>query len=338
MDLNTAWFLLIGILIAGYAILDGFDLGVGVLHLFARNDRERRIHMNAIGPVWDGNEVWLLAAGGALFAVFPIVYATVFSGFYLAFMLLLFALIFRAVSLEFRGKIKPSRWRGFWDWCFGLGSLLPAVLFGVAVGNILRGLPIDANMMFTGSFLGLLNGYSLLIGVLSLALFTMHGAVYMTMKTEGELLERMRRWVNSSWIAVVILYSLATVASIFVSPYLFENTMDNLFFWLLLILLLGSLVYIPVATRGEKYFRAFFASSTAIACMIGFIGMSIYPWLVPSVTDLNFSLTIYNASSTPRTLKVMLTIVLTGMPLVIAYTIFIYRVFRGKVVLDEEEY
>ncbi|MCL5030614.1 MAG: cytochrome d ubiquinol oxidase subunit II, partial [Bacteroidetes bacterium] len=176
MDLNLTWFLLVGVLIIGYAILDGFDLGVGVIHLFTKDEIEKRIEMNAIGPVWDGNEVWLLTGGGALFAAFPIVYATVFSGFYIAFMLLLTALIFRAVSFEFRGKVNSSGWKKLWDLAFGLGSLLPSILFGVAIGNILRGIPINEQGNFTGSFIDLLNPYSILIGLLSLAMFIMHGA------------------------------------------------------------------------------------------------------------------------------------------------------------------
>src|SRR5512135_392933 len=161
MDLNMIWFGLIAVLLGGYAILDGFDFGVGILHLFAKTDEERRIHMNAIGPVWDGNEVWLLTGGGALFAAFPAVYATVFSGYYLALMLVLVALIFRAVSFEFRGKVAAPAWRRFWDWAFGLGSLVPAVVFGVAVGNILRGLPFDADGDLAVSLFGLLNPYAL---------------------------------------------------------------------------------------------------------------------------------------------------------------------------------
>ena len=175
MDLNTIWFCLFSVLLIGYAILDGFDFGVGILSLFSREERERRIHLNAIGPVWDGNEVWLLTAGGALFAAFPAVYATVFSGFYLALILLLVALIFRAVSFEFRNKVDSPSWRRVWDWAFGIGSLLPAVLFGVALGNILHGVPVDANGNDLGTFLELLNPYSIGVGLLSLVLFTMHG-------------------------------------------------------------------------------------------------------------------------------------------------------------------
>src|SRR5512143_2384366 len=182
MDLNTIWFLLIAVLLAGYAVLDGFDLGVGALSLFARGREERDLHAAAIGPVWDGNEVWLLTGGGALFAAFPMVYATVFSGFYLALMLLLLALIARAVSLEFRNLQEGAGWRRAWDVAFGVGSLLPSILLGVAVGNVLRGVPVTAEGEWAGSFLGLLNPYAILVGLVSLAFFTLHGALYLRVK------------------------------------------------------------------------------------------------------------------------------------------------------------
>ncbi|MCP4581057.1 MAG: cytochrome d ubiquinol oxidase subunit II [candidate division Zixibacteria bacterium] len=338
MDLNTIWFILFSVLIIGYAILDGFDFGVGVLHLFATNNDERRIHMNAIGPVWDGNEVWLLTAGGALFAVFPIVYATVFSGFYIPMMLILAALIFRAVSLEFRSKIDSSGWLSFWDWSFGLGSLLPSLLFGVAAGNILRGIPLDENGLFVGSFLGLLNPYSILVGVLSLVMFILHGALYMTLKTEGELRDRMSRWASGFWIALVVVYLLTTIYTFFEAWYLFKGLPNAPMFWMLLIFLLGSYIYIPIGLKSGSYFKAFLASSITIACMIGMAAVSLFPRLVPSIIDLNYSLDIYNASSTPRTLMVMLIIALIGMPLVIGYTIYIYKVFKGRTIIGDESY
>jgi cytochrome d ubiquinol oxidase subunit II len=338
IDLNTIWFLLIGFLIIGYAVLDGFDLGVGALHLFARSDKERRINMNAIGPVWDGNEVWLITGAGALFAAFPIVYATVFSSFYLVFMILLMALVFRAVSLEFRGKVDSTGWRRLWDWSFGLGSLVPPILFGVAVGNILRGLPIDAGGMFAGSFPGLLNPYAILIGILSLVLFVMHGALYMTLKTDGELRNRMGRWASGAWIVFVILYVLATIFTIFAARYLFEGILANPLFWILFIVLLAAIVYLPVALKAGRYIHAFLSSSLVIITMIGLAAVSVFPRIVPSSIDLANSLTIYNASSTPRTLTVMLIIALIGMPLVIAYSVYIYRVFKGKTVITEESY
>ena len=338
MDLNTVWFLLVGVLIIGYAILDGFDFGVGVIHLFTKNENDRRLMMNAIGPVWDGNEVWLLTCGGALFAAFPAVYATVFSGFYIALILLLAALIFRAVSFEFRGKVESTGWRRLWDAAFGIGSLLPAILFGVAFGNILRGIPINISGDFTGSFIGLLNPYSVLIGLLSLALFIMHGAVYMTMKSEGDLRERFAALANKFWILFFLLYIIATFITIFEAGFLFDGILKAPMFWILFILLLAASLYIPVAVKTKKYFIAFLSSSITIASMIGLAAVSLFPRLIPSISDLNFSLTIYNSSSTPRTLTTMLIIALIGMPFVIGYTIWIYRVFKGKVVLGKESY
>lgn len=338
MDLNIIWFLLIGILIAGYAILDGFDLGVGVLYLFARSEEERRVHLNAIGPVWDGNEVWLLTAGGALFAAFPIVYGTVFSAFYLAFVLLLVGLIFRAVSFEFRGKVESSLWKRVWDWAFGLGSLVPAILLGVAVGNILMGLPLDEQGHFTGSFLGLLNPFALLVGTLSLSLFLMHGALYMSLKTQGEVQERMALWAKGSWFAMILIFLGATSAAIFAAPHLFANASDHPSLWLVALLLLLAAVYIPVALGGSRFLRAFLSSAATIFFMVGLIGAGLFPRLVPSSTDLSYSLTLYNGSSSQATLGAMLIIALLGMPLVLAYTAFVYWIFKGKVAISEESY
>jgi cytochrome bd ubiquinol oxidase subunit II len=338
MDLNTIWFGLVGVLIIGYAILDGFDLGVGVLHLFTKDEKEKRININAVGPVWDGNEVWLLTGGGALFAAFPIVYATVFSAFYLALMLLLTALIFRAVSFEFRNKVDSPKWRSLWDWSFGIGSLLPSVLFGVAYGNILRGIPLNEIGVFTGSFFTLLNPYSILIGLVSLSLFTMHGAIYLTMKTEGEYQEKIISFVPRLWFTFIVLYVLGTIASLFVSPFLFVGIMHNPLFWLLFVIFFVSVLGILPALKRKKYFMSFLSSSLSIASIIGLTAVSLFPALVPSLTNLQYSLTIYNASSSEKTLTIMLIIALIGMPIVISYTILIYRIFKGKVELNEHSY
>jgi cytochrome bd ubiquinol oxidase subunit II len=331
MDLNTVWFLLVAVLIAGYAVLDGFDLGVGVLHLFARNEEERRLHVAAIGPVWDGNEVWLLTGGGALFAAFPVVYATVFSGFYLALMLLLVALIARAVSLEFRHQFAAPGWTRVWDWSFGLGSLVPALLLGVAVGNVLRGVPIGPGAQWQGSFLGLLNPYALLVGATGLAFFVMHGALYLRLKTEGPLATRMGAIVQRSWLVFLVLYAAATAATRAVSPFLFDDLVASPVRWALLILLAAGIVAVPVANRRGWSGVAFLASSATIVAMIFLAGASLFPRLVPSRPNLADSLTVYNASSSALTLRVMLVIALVGMPLVLAYTVIIYRVFKGKV-------
>jgi cytochrome d ubiquinol oxidase subunit II len=338
MDLNAIWFALVGVLLTGYAILDGFDLGVGVLHLFAREEQQRRLYINAIAPVWDGNEVWLLTGGGALFAAFPAVYATVFSGFYIPFMLLLAALIFRAVAMEFRGKVDSSLWRGAWDWAFGLGSALPALLVGVAYGNILRGIPVERGAVYAGTFLGLLSPYPLLVGVLGLVVFTMHGAIYLTLKTEGSLRQKLVRLAGGLWSVVVALYLIATVGTFYAAPFILAGLSGNVLFWLLLVLLVMALMAIPSFLAGGKFGRAFIASSATIGLMMGVSVIGLFPRLVPSSIDLEYSLTAYNASSSPTTLESMLIIALIGMPLVIAYTIVIYRVFKGKVMITPDSY
>jgi cytochrome d ubiquinol oxidase subunit II len=331
MDLNGIWFVLFGVLIIGYAILDGFDLGVGALTLLARSPEDRRQHMDAIAPVWDGNEVWLLTGGGALFAAFPIVYATVFSAFYLALMLLLVFLILRAVSLEYRARAVTDAGRRAWDLAFGLGSLGPALLFGVAVGNILGGLPIDETGTFRGSFLGLLNPYALLVGLTSLAMFLTHGAIYLAMKTDGSVHDRAVSLVPGLWIAWAALWVVASGATAFVAPHLFAGLLGEPVFWPVFLLAVASLVLVPVAARAGRWGWAFLASSAAIGSATGLAGISLWPWLVPSSTSLLYSLDVYNASSTPLTLTVMLVIALIGVPIMLIYTAFIYRVFRGKV-------
>lgn len=338
MDLNVIWFVLVAVLVAGYAVLDGFDLGVGVLSLFARSEEERQLHEKAIGPVWDGNEVWLVTGGGALFAAFPVVYATVFSGFYLALMLLLVALIARAVALEFRHQLDGAGWRRAWDLAFGIGSLLPAVLLGVAVGNVLRGVPILPDGSWGGTFLGLLNPYAILVGLVTLAFFTLHGALYLRVKTDGALSERLGRAVPALWGTFVALYAAATVATVRVSPFLFAGAGRSLTFLALAALLVGAVLAIPLLSRAGRPFGAFLASSTTIVAMVFVSAASLFPRLVPSRLDLGSSLTIYNASSSPRTLTVMLVIALLGMPLVIGYTAFVYRIFRGKVTVASEGY
>ena len=334
LDLQLVWFLLIGVLLAGYAILDGFDLGVGMMHLFiARTDRDRRILLNTIGPVWDGNEVWLLTGGGAIFAAFPKVYATVFSGFYLALMLLLTALVVRAVSLEFRSKVEATTWRATWDAAFAFGSFLPALLFGVAIGNILRGVPIASDGEFAGTFLGLLNPFSLAVGLLSVAMFLMQGASWLSLRTEDALRARAMVVARFAWIAFVALWLIVTLYARFEAPRLFLNYAQPLT-WIAPIVCVAAVAAYPFLSG----LRAFAASSVAIAALIAIMGQALYPYMVPSLGDLSNGLTIRNASSTPLTVKVMLAIALVGMPFVVGYTIWIYRRFLTPVVLDEHSY
>jgi cytochrome d ubiquinol oxidase subunit II len=336
-DLQTIWFLLVGVLLVGYAILDGFDLGVGILHLFlARNDEDRRILINAIGPVWDGNEVWLLTAGGALFAAFPPVYATVFSGMYLALMLLLTAMILRAVSLEFRGKVDAARWRAWWDRAFALGSFLPALLLGVALGNVMRGLPQDAEGEFAGTFLGLLNPFALSLGLLTVALFVMQGGSWLVMKTEGALRERARRAARGGWAAFGALCLAVTVLSRGSAPHLWHRFAEAAAWAAPAVLVLALAAY-PRALRGSGT-AAFALSSIATASALAVVGLGLYPLLVPALGAWPAGLSIYSSSSSPLTLKTMLTIALIGMPLVLAYTFLVYREFRGPVRLDDISY
>lgn len=331
LDLNIIWFGLVGVLLIGYAILDGFDLGVGCLHLFSTSDEDRRIQLNAIGPVWDGNEVWLVTAGGALFAAFPEVYATVFSGFYLAFMLLLAALIFRAVSIEFRSKQPMRWWRQLWDICFSVASFLASLLVGVALGNIAQGIPLDARHEFVGTFLGLLNPYAILVGGLTVSLFMMHGAIYLSLKTEGALHDKVRWWVNRTIIGFGVMYGITTLVTLLFVPQMAEPIQARP--WLFVLPLAAFLVIanVPREIFYGRDFRAFLSSCFAIAALLGLFGMGIFPNLVLSMPDPSFSLNIYNAASSQKTLSIMLVIALIGMPIVVAYTASIYWIFRGKV-------
>jgi len=330
MGLHEIWFVLLGVLLAGYAILDGFDLGIGVVFLAARKDEHRRTLMNSIGPVWDGNLVWLITFGGALFAAFPHVYATVFSGFYLALMLVLVALILRAVALEFRSKEEGARWRQFWDVGFCVGSTLAALLFGVAVGNIMVGVKVGADMEYAGSFIDLLGPYPVLIGLLSVTMMATQGALYGVMKTEGALAEVLKAVFWRSFGAFLILLVVTTVTTILAVPAALANFASVPVAWLVVILGVAGLGWAAIGTWLGKPLGALLAFSCCIACMVFLLGMRLFPTLVPSSLSPDWDLTIYNAASTPKTLSIMLTIVIVGMPLVLVYSFFIYRVFRGK--------
>ena len=338
LDLNTTWFILIGVLFTGYAMLDGFDLGVGALHLFTKTDEERRVMLNAIGPVWDGNEVWLVTGGGALFAAFPAVYATVFSGFYLAFVLLLLALIFRAVAIEFRSKQPMLWWRKMWDIGFSGGSILSSLLIGVAMGNIAWGIPLDERGEFTGSFWSLLHPYALLLGVTTVALFLMHGAIYALMKTEGELHGKLRGWINNCIVFFIICYAVTTMATLLYVPHMAARMRANPWLFSIALVNILAIANVPREIHLGRDWRAFLSSCAAMGALMTLFGLEMYPNLVLSWPDPANSLTIHNAASSPRTLGIMLTIALIGIPLVLAYTVSIYWIFRGKVRLSSASY
>ena len=337
-DLNATWYVLVGVLLTGYAVLDGFDLGVGALHLLTKGDRERRIMLNAIGPVWDGNEVWLITGGGALFAAFPHVYATVFSGFYTAFMLLLAVLIFRAVAIEFRSKRLSPRWRQTWDASFSVASLVIALLAGVALGNVVLGIPVGPDKEFTGNFFSLLRPYALLVGVTTVALFMMHGAIYVVMKTEGEFQARIRGWINNTIIFFVICYTSLTMVTLIYVPHMVARFKDFPPLMILGLLTMLAVANIPREIAAGRDFRAFLSSCAVIVGLMGLFGIGLFPNFVVSSTDPAYSLTIHNAASSARTLKIMLIIAIIGIPFVLAYTTSIYWIFRGKVKLDSMSY
>ena len=338
MDLYDIWYILIGVLLTGYAILDGFDLGVGTIHLFHRSDTARRISLNSIGPVWDGNEVWLVTGGGALFAAFPEVYATVFSGFYLALILLLFALVFRAVAIEMRSKQPMAWWRAFWDWSFSLASMVAPLLFGVALGNMVRGIPLDANHNYAGTFFGLLNPYSLLMGLTTVALFAMHGSIYLLMKTEGEVHDEVRKWVKPAMLAFIVLYVMLTFATVLYIPHIGETLREHPYLGVLALLSIVTMADIPREISKKRDGHAFLASMATIALMMSLFAAGMFPYMVLSNPDPAHSLTIYNSASSPKTLEIMLIIAAIGMPMVLTYTISIYWIFRGKVKLTPTSY
>ena len=338
MDLNTLWFVLLGVLLAGYAILDGFDLGVGILHLTARNEKERRLMINSIGPLWDGNEVWLVTFGGAMFAAFPNAYATVFSGFYVAFMMLLFALIFRAVSIEFRSKRDSAGWKHFWDYSFFGASTLATFLFGVAAGNAILGIPINAEGVFTGSFFSLVRPYPILIGLLTVFFAVMHGAIYLYLKTEGELRQVVHRWMWRGFGLTLVAYMLATIFTLAVLPEAVRNFHEHQWSWIIVVLTVLAFANIPRAIFLERPFYAFLSSSFTIMALVFLFSFTLYPNLVASSTSPAYSLTIFNAASSGKTLGIMGIVALIGMPFVLAYTAAIYWAFRGKVKISEHSY
>lgn len=338
MDWNLFWFVLLGVLLTGYAILDGFDLGVGMLHFVGRNDQERRIILNSIGPIWDGNEVWLVTFGGALFAAFPEAYATIFSGYYAAFMAVLGALIFRAVSIEFRSKLAAPAWRKTWDIMFSLSSLLASLVFGVAVGSAMQGIPLTSRGIFEGSLREQIDWYPLLVGALTIAMFVVHGAIYLSLKTTGELQTRVRRWTWRGYFAFLLLYIVTTIATLMTIPRSTMNFQQAPWAMAIVVLNLLAVANIPRSLYRNKLGVAFLSSAATIAGLICLFGVALFPNLVTSnPTEIN-SLTIYNASSSQYTLRLMSVIALIGMPFVATYTVVVYWTFRGDVKIDKHSY
>lgn len=331
MELQTTWFFLWGLLWAVFFMTDGFDFGIGALMPFmGKTETDRRIMLNAMGPFWDGNEVWLIAAGGVTFAAFPQVYAVMFSSMYTALMLILFALIFRGVAIEFRSKVDNPAWKRVWDTAIFGGSIAPAVLFGIAFANIFKGIPVDLEGYYHGSLFTLINGYGLLGGVLFLLLFLEHGALWLTVRTEGELQERAEKVANGCWPLLLLVAAGFLVASYYQTD-LYANYLETPVFFIVPALSVAALIGVKFFLGKKEHLKAWVSSSvTIVACtFFGIIGL--FPRLFPSSLDPEFSLTAYNASSSPLTLWIMLMVVAVLIPVIIAYQTWAYLLFKDKV-------
>jgi len=339
LNYPTWWFLVVGGLFSGYAILDGFDFGAGAWHLFFKKEINRRIALNAVGPVWDGNEVWLVIGGGALFAGFPVLYASLFSAMYTPFMLFLFFIIMRAVSIEFRSKEKMSWWRKTWDIAYSISSVMLAFLLGVVLGNVLQGLPIDEAKEYQGgAFFDFLSPYSLMVGVTTVALFMTHGAIYLLMKTEGKLYERLKEFLKKGIIFFVVSFSITTLYTLIYLPHLSDTFKSNPALFIVPVLAFLSIANIPRLASKSKYRLAFLFSSLTMSLLLILVAIELYPTLLISTLDPANNITIYNAASSEKSLSIMLTIAAIGAPLVLSYTVFVYYTFKGKVVIDETSY
>ncbi len=346
--METVWFCLVAVMIAMYVIFDGFDLGAGIVHLFAaRTDRERRLVLRSIGPVWDANEVWLLAAGGTLVFAFPALYASSFSGFYLPLMMVLWLLILRAISIEFRNHFDNPVWTPFWDVVFSGSSSLLAVLFGVALGNVVRGVPLNDEGWFfvplwtdfrVSANPGALDWYTIPVGVAALFALTQHGALWVTIKTDGPLQARTRRIAARSWWGAVGMAAVVTVLTWSVQPQVAENMSTRPLGWTFPALAAAGAIGIKVFSSREDDIRAFLASCLFLIGMLTSAAFGVYPYVLPAITDPELGLTVHNAAASPYGLRVGLTWWIPGMILVTAYFLYTYRSFAGKVELDGEGY
>lgn len=338
LDVNICWYLVFGAVISGYAILDGFDLGAGSLHLFLKKEVSRRIALNAIGPVWDGNEVWLVIGGGALFAGFPVAYAAIFSAFYVPFMVFMIGLIWRAVSIEFRSKDPGTTWRLIWDFIYSFACIVIALSLGLMLGNIALGMPLNEQHEFVGDWLSFFNPFSIMIAITTLALFMMHGAIYLAMKTENRLYTRLTILAKNFTVFFVVALSIATLYTLLYIPHLSDKIRSNHAYFILPLILFLSIANIPRQLKKGKYLYAFLSSSVTIASLLATVALEVFPNLLYATNDSRNSITITNAASSALTMKTLLLIALIGTPLVGLYTSFVFWTFKGKVKLDEMSY
>lgn len=325
--LSIIWFILTGLLLMVYLMLDGFDLGVGILHPVAKTEKDRQFMMNSIGPFWNGNEVWLVTFGGVLFGAFPTAYGSLLSGFYILFMLLLFGLIFRAVSLEFRSQVSNHTWRKFWDTVFWFSSLLVTMIIGIVIGNIMLGVPLAKNLSIDQGILEQLNIYSLLVGICFTSLIALHGSMFVYLKTKGELQKHIHTWTKRVCFIFLTLFIAVVVMTCNVAQRVTEQFALLPWVWGIAVLLIISIASMFIAVFRRHPIFSFFSSSTTIACTILLFAAIIYPTIIYSSIDPKWNLTIYNASSGTKSLNIMLIFALIGFPFIVTYTFIIYRLF-----------
>lgn len=339
IDYPTLWYLVVGLLFSGYAILEGFDYGAGAWHLFFKKDISRRIAINAIGPLWDANQVWLIIGGGALFAGFPVMYATMLSAMYVPFMLFLMLLVLRSSAIKFRSAEEMLWWRKTWDIIYFLSNVLIAFLLGVVLGNVLQGFELAENHSYQGGiFLAFLSPYAIMTGFTTLSIFMTQGAIFLLLKTEGRLHARLTFLLKKGMIFFIVSFSITSLYTLVYIPGVTDNFKNNPIFFILPLLAFLAVANIPRLVSKKKYFQALIFSSLTMAFLLMLVAFQLYPVLLPSTIHPDHSVTIYNAASSQKSLGIMLTIVLIGSPLLAGYFIFLYKTFYGKVKLDDTSY
>lgn len=339
LDYPTLWFLVVGLLFSGYAILEGFDYGAGAWHLFFRKDLSRRIAINAIGPLWDANQVWLIIGGGALFAGFPVMYATLLSSMYIPFMLFLMLLVLRSSAIKFRSAEEMAWWRKTWDIIYFISNTLISFLLGVVLANILQGLEISESYSYQGGmFFTFLNPYAIMIGLTTLSLFMTQGAIFLLLKTEGRLYTRLTFLLKKSMVFFIVSFAATSLYTLVFLPNVTDKFRESPVFFVLPVLAFLAIANIPRLVSKKKYAYALIFSSLTMAFLLMLVAFQLYPVLLPSKISPEYSVTIYNAASSQKSLGIMLTIVAIGSPLLAGYFLFLYKTFHGKVKLDDTSY
>jgi cytochrome d ubiquinol oxidase subunit II len=339
LDYPTLWFLVVGLLFSGYAILEGFDYGAGAWHLFFKKDLSRRIAINAVGPLWDANQVWLIIGGGALFAGFPVMYATMLSAMYIPFMLFLILLVLRSSAIKFRSAEKMLWWRKTWDIIYFVSNTLIAFLLGVVLGNVLQGFEIGENFSYKGGiFFAFLSPYAIMVGFTTLSIFMTQGAIFLLLKTEGRLHSKLTFLLKRGMIFFIVSFAITSLYTLIFIPGVTDNFKEQPIFFVLPVLSFLAVANVPRLVSKKKYALALVFSSLIMAFLLMLVAFQLYPVLLPSTINPAFSVTIYNAASSQKSLGIMLTIVAIGAPLLAGYFLFLYKTFNGKVTLDDTSY